>query len=458
MYNGSQESLLPHLISKELFQVFDEAALRDLEHELEWVEVTEGEALFHQGEIGDSMYVLVRGRLGVTVRHSDGNSQIVDTLKPGAPVGEIALLTGHLRTASVHALEDAGLIRLSRESLARLAATHPQAMSTLAKSIVPRLQQAQLAQALLGLFGTLRPEVLEDLQAEFEWRHLSTGEELFHQGAPARALYVVVTGRLRFVLENPDGSPRATGEMGPGESVGEVALLTGEPRSATVYAVRETDVVRLTRERFESLAERHPQTMLHIAGHITRRLMQTIRAAPGATVRPTTFAILPLTNHSQLVEITQRLVETLGRFGPTLHLNSERFNVYFGGNDVAQTDEDHPSDVALRGWLSRQESRHQYILYEADNSWTPWTQRCLRQSDRILLVAEAGTRPHLGEVGAAIQRMERPPHVELLLLQPPGQARAAETEKWLALGPFRAHHHVRVEQREDVTRVARRMT
>jgi NTE family protein len=109
-------------------------------------------------------------------------------------------------------------------------------------------QITRLAEALPRLFGTLGEGTLREIAERVDWLHLRTGDRLIAQGELRDDLFIPVTGRLQAVAEEIGVEPKVLGEISCGESAGEMALLTGEPRSASIYAVRDSVVVRLTRE------------------------------------------------------------------------------------------------------------------------------------------------------------------------------------------------------------------
>ena len=111
--------------------------------------------LFNQGELGDSLYILLDGRLGVRLALTDGTVQDLDELTPGTTVGEMALLTGQPRAATVYALVGSQLARLDRADFERLARDHPLELRHFAEGILPRLRRARLAVALRAAFGPL---------------------------------------------------------------------------------------------------------------------------------------------------------------------------------------------------------------------------------------------------------------------------------------------------------------
>ena len=454
----SLTTLIFRVISNGLFDVFDAATLSDVEGELQWVPLGCEEALFRQGEPGDAMYVLTRGRLQITVESPDGTELVIDELEPGVTVGEMALLTGQPRVATVSAAEEAELVRLSRAAFDRLTAKNPAAMKRFAEAIVPRLQRTQLVDVLNALLGPLTTPALHEMQARLEWRHLANGETLFRPGDPGDSLYIVVNGRFARVAQHPDGQTRVVGEVSRGELIGELELLAGGVHATTVLAVRDSDVVRLTRPSFEHLLEQYPHAMMRIAQTMARGLQSGL-ASPsrqGSTV--VALSVIPVSRDVPLRAFAQRPVDELVRSGPALYLNSERIDSLVGKQGIAQTPEDHPANITLASWLSRQESQYRYIVYEADPVWSDWTSRCVRQADRILLVGRAELDPGPGAIETEIRQLRVAGRQDLVLLQPESRPHPTGTAKWLEARSVETHHHVRLHRDADIARLVRRLT
>ena len=121
------------------------ADAEELLGELEAVDVAGGDWLFHQGELADSLYFLVRGRLQVWIEpdeeHDDRPAQLLGEVTPGESVGEIGLLAGGLRTAGIRAIRDSHLLKLDRESFERFAAQHPNLVMQLAGGVARLLSK-----------------------------------------------------------------------------------------------------------------------------------------------------------------------------------------------------------------------------------------------------------------------------------------------------------------------------
>jgi NTE family protein len=152
-------------------------------------------------------------------------------------------------------------------------------------------EEAHAALAASPLFGTLEPDVLRRLVPRFRRVHVRAGATLFRHGDTGDALFVVVSGRLRAVLIDDAGTERSLGEIGHGETVGEMAVLTGEARMGSVIAVRDTELIRLDRVEFERLTTARPRLMLELTRVLITRYRDTLREPRVARFR--TLAVLP---------------------------------------------------------------------------------------------------------------------------------------------------------------------
>lgn len=456
-YEPDTTPALDILSATPLFGRLDRAARAALADDMELVSLAAGERLFQQGDPGDSLYVVERGLLEVSIQDASGLTQVLDRLDAGSTVGEMALLTGQPRTAEVTAVVDSRLLRISKTGFDHLAAINPGIASGFAMAIAPRLQRLKLAEILSRIFGEIDPNTLHTIQDRITWRRLWSGEALFRQGDIGTSMYIVVNGRLQIVLEEPEkGGEEVIGEIGAGETAGEFALLTDDVRSATLYASRDTDVVEITRPVFESLIREHPRAMAEIARLIVVRQKRTLRATPRDLPGAQTIAIIPAgDSEADLADFADLLRASLAIYGPTKVITSERFDSEYGKQGAAQTELDDALSIVINGWLQEQESRHRHILYVADRNLSVWTQRCLAQADSVLLVAGATGDPGLNPLENYCNPRSRK---ELVLLHAAGTEKPSGTLAWLSPRDVAAHHHIRTGDSSHWERLARRLT
>jgi lysophospholipid hydrolase len=465
-YQSSIEELMAFLTTTDLFSRFDEAILHKIRAALEVIQVASNEMIVRQGDTDDDLYLVVRGGLQVVAGYETGAPQILNELGPGESVGELAFLSGRKRTATVVAAAESTLLRLTKTHLDALAQEHPEAVQTVYRALQEQSRRRRLRTALQStrIFGTLDPALMRELETELAWVTLRGGETLIRQGEPGDCLYVVISGRLRIVLEQEGQEVRTVREVGRGESIGEMALISGEQRSATVYAIRDSEVAQLSQTGFNRLLAQYPHA---ITNTFTRSILESLTRQlagekPGLDA-VTTVALLPIHKEVPLAEFAHRFVEALTAIGPTLHLSNVRVDSLLGKTGMAQVDSvtGQATDAQLVAWLSEQETKYRHIVYEADPAPTAWSQRCLRQADHILLIGQASADPTPDELETALLGSEggrSRKRKSLVLLHRTGARMPRGTQRWLALRQVDQHYHVRWCHEADFGRLARCVT
>ncbi len=290
--------------------------------------------------------------------------------------------------------------------------------------------------ALLGafqLFRDLDAATLAAIATEIEWFSLPGGACLFEAGAAPDALYLVISGCLGAYTHTPAGQTRLAGRIAAGETVGEMALISGHPRTARVVALRDTEIGRFSRQAFEHLLLDHPQAMLRVAQLTVQRLERSLRQ-PRSSARPVprTFALVPHDIEVNVAQVATQLLNALRRHG--------RAELVWSARGAEHTSH----------WFHNVEAANDFVVYVADPRATSWSKLCLRQADAVLLVARAEAVPTPWPLPA-----ERIRNAELILVHEDHAVRSG-TRRWLDQQPVASHHHVRNEQ--DVARVARLLT
>jgi len=311
-----------------------------------------------------------------------------------------------------------------------------------------------LAQHLERLFGPLEPATLDFLRGHLQWVDLPGGAPLMTQGEPGNDAYLLVSGRLRAHIRDEQGQSRMVREMSRGEVIGELAMYTGDPRSATVVAVRDSVLVRLNREHFAPLLATSPAVSIVFTRQIIRRLQTEHQQRKLAA--PVTIGLLAISDGVALGEFARGLTAELSRYGRVRALDAAAMDGELGVPGMtARSDADSARRMALA--IDALEAQHDFLLLLADAQVSPWTRCCIGHSDELLLVAEATQPPRLHPLEAPLTERRTPGEAAeiLVLLQPVAQASARGTRDWLARRPVSGHVHVRHDYAADMARLAR---
>ena len=144
----------------------------------------------------------------------------------------------------------------------------------------------------IELFAGIERPALERLAEHATLVHVPGGDTVMREGEQADALYVVASGRLQAFVGG-DGGESLVGEIGRGEVIGEMGVLADEPRSATVRALRDSNLIHIPADQFIRFLRAEPDELFAISQLLIQRLRRSIRAeAGGASVR--TITVVPV--------------------------------------------------------------------------------------------------------------------------------------------------------------------
>lgn len=303
------------------------------------------------------------------------------------------------------------------------------------------------------LFGSYDTKILKKIASMLGVISLHGGQVLMHQNQPGDSLYIVMIGRLQASILTPSGEEKV-GEIGHGELVGEIALLIGENRTATVRAIRDSLLLEFTKDKFDQLSKSHPEIAMDIARFCVKRLVKK-KHQRGKDV---TLVFAPASKNPLFSEFVKKIADLLETVGPILYLNHKRFDELYG-SDAAETPADSERNTQITQWLYEQENHHRFIIYETDDTLTHWTMRCLRQADHILLVGLFGEDPSLNEIENELMKSPEFPlaKVDLVLLHETNNS-PVNTNAWLSLRDVNDHFHVRTNLSKDYAKLLRFLT
>ena len=426
-----------------------EPVISDLARELEVLSFNSGDVLIQEGALDDGLYIILEGRVAVAAQ-----GKALADLGRGETVGELALLTGDPRSRTVTAIESVRAARLSRAAFEQWVRRHPEAAKRVIAVMIDRLRRSRLAFALHlnDLLGKLDPLALQDLESELQLVTLRSGEMLHRQGDSGDTLGIVVSGRLRIIVRRESGE-QYEAELGRGETVGEMSVMSSEPRTASVVAIRDTHVAVLSRAGYERLLVKHPLTITQI---VTGSLINRLRNMNGGVQRKstlTTVALVPASRDVPFGSFAAELAASFARIGKTRLLSSDSVDRSLGKKGAAQVTEQHGRHVTMIEWLHKQELDHEYIIYQLDPDLSEWSRRCIRQSDQVLIVGEGCCSGEIGELERHLLPSQRK---TLALLQTSKEP--ARSAAWIDNRQVERHHHVRLGEVRDMDRLARFLT
>lgn len=254
----------------------DEEALTAVEKVCVLRKFKKGEKIVEEGEKSDSLFIILSGKVHVFKMDRDGAIKFMDELGEGNFFGEISLLTGKPRTATVVAGEDCTLYEISKNNIEKLEEEYPQIKTVLTDFYKIRILDSLLA--FSPLFSDLDADDRKYVLTKFKPDVYQPGEVIVREGAEGDFLFVIRSGTVEVKTKDIKGREIKLAELGPGDFFGEIALITNNPRTATVVALTRVGILKMTKEDFKEVIQLYPSVLERGIEYVRKRAEETLVA------------------------------------------------------------------------------------------------------------------------------------------------------------------------------------
>jgi len=222
-------------ISKALHSL-SQQELVQVSAQLDPISYPPGETIFKQGDPADKFYIIIKGQVEVVVPHESGEEVVSATLSKGQFFGEMGLLQGGTRTATIRATNEAEVIlmALERDTFSQLMGKSDLTHEAIAKLMRQRISADRMLSKLIELDNRQEPD-LKSERLQFE-----PGQVIIRQGESGNRFYFITKGEVEVIKETETGETLLA-RLSSGQYFGEIDLLYNRRRSATVRAAQDRD-------------------------------------------------------------------------------------------------------------------------------------------------------------------------------------------------------------------------
>jgi CRP-like cAMP-binding protein/CheY-like chemotaxis protein len=137
------------------------------------------------------------------------------------------------------------------------------------------------------IFRMLSKESIDFIVERLKFKTFGTNEIICKIGDPGDTMYIIISGSVDVIITDQEGNEQIVATSGPGDYFGEMALLTGEPRSATVRTREDSEMFLLVQKDFDVILERFPSISLSMSKVVSKRLRETLSKASTLPKRET---------------------------------------------------------------------------------------------------------------------------------------------------------------------------
>uniref|UniRef100_A0AAQ5Z7K5 lysophospholipase n=1 Tax=Amphiprion ocellaris TaxID=80972 RepID=A0AAQ5Z7K5_AMPOC len=360
--------------------------------------VKAGSVVARQGDQEVSIQFVISGLLHVYQRMIDREEETrLFLTHPGELVGHLAVLTGEPLIFTVRAQRDCSFLSISKTHFYEIMRVEPKVVLNVAHTVVRRMSS-----------------FVRQIDFALDWMAVEAGRAVYRQEEKSDSTFIVLSGRLRSVIMKEDGKKELIGEYGRGDLIGVVEALTHQNRATTVHAVRDSELAKLPEGALSSIKRKFPQVVTRLIHLLGQKILQQVNGpltgvlalhTPGSkwdagnqASNLSTVAVLPVSEEVPLTAFTLELQHALIAIG----------NAAF--------------------------------LYQTDSTLTPWTQRCIRQADCIIIVGLGEQDPAVGELERMLEGSAVRAQKQLVLLHREDGPPPKGTVNWLNMRSWISRH------------------
>jgi len=260
---------------------------------------------------------------------------------------------------------------------------------------------------------------------------LKAGESLFSQGEPANSFYIVHSGTLGVFVEHDGLQKRLVTLIGRGETLGELSILDGDTRSASVVALRDSELLEIERTRFEELIDDHPSIAVSMSRVLAERLREATANRP-FRLRPKVLTFIGTSRSIDIVEMANRVASIVhADCGEKVFVQEGKAEDWSGAR------------------LGELEAQYDLIFLCCSLDDETWMRSCARQSERICLVADFGEESSHEISRGFLEIQHDHQMVDLFILHDDAEVCPVATGQYLEKIDANRHFHIRKSAQED---------
>jgi len=250
---AAKEERLPPI---PLFSDLKKEELSRVMEKIQAKQFAKGMIICKEGEPGNSIFIISHGKVGIFRQNLQAEKIWINELKEGDFFGEFGFFSSSRRNASVEALKDTEVLEISKEDFQEIIQEFPSVSAVLFKFYKERVLDTLLATS--ELFQSFSPLERKEILDKFTVEEFPQGAIVMEEGAPGDSMYIIKKGEVEVFTFDAKGAELTLARLKEGDFCGEISLITGKPRTASVKVLQPTELVCLAKNDFDQIIARHP--------------------------------------------------------------------------------------------------------------------------------------------------------------------------------------------------------
>jgi cAMP-dependent protein kinase regulator len=258
-----------------LFSGLSPEAFCSVVDKLKEKQINKGDILCNEGDKGDSIFIISEGEVSIIRKDSLGKDVNLSKLSDGDFFGEFAFFAKTNRLATVVAEKDTLIFEITNDDIEEIIKKYAEV-----KDVLFDFYKERVIVNLLAMSPVFSPCTLEERHEvinRFTMKEYKIGEDVIREGDAGDSIFLIKSGQVKITI-NKEGKVIDLAELNAGDFFGEIALVTGQPRTATVTAKTEAELLELKKVDFDDMLAKHPEINGILQDYLQNRAKKTISA------------------------------------------------------------------------------------------------------------------------------------------------------------------------------------
>ena len=456
------------LQESELFKQTDIKTLEKIILKSKYYKSKENEIIFDLGDDAFSgIILLIHGKIK-TFTNQEKPAEIVNEILKGDIFNILSIFHEDLRSFAATSVEESEFLFIPKDVLENICQTDKIFHNNLHKKITLEFNKHKLEKILANFYSKeVDNNILKELMNSGEWINLKDNTKLFEFGEQSDSIFFLIRGFLKAFIPNKS-ELQEVGEIKEGEVIGEMGLLSDEPRSASIYSTRESLLFKITKDKFDNLMLKNPSVLFALSKQIILRFKknQNLKNENENTI------FLNLLHTSKNLDNSivnsnfgKSMEKALNKYEKAYYLNKTIVEEVLSIKNINKTLESDGKSFILDDFINKISKDYKYIILDSEINNTPWTTWCTTLSDKYLFLLNPSLGIDNDEIINLMNNIQSdtPNHLmvdrQLIICHDNKNIFPSGTIEHLnALDPVSIHYHINIKQENDFLRLARMIT
>ena len=317
----------------------------------------------------NNFIMIINGECELT----DSDNKIIRILKEGDFFGLVSILSNSKKGQNLVSKTDITTLELSQHDLNKLTNKYPDIKDKLLDILNIKLFNPEINSALEKIAKGIDDETIFELKKNLSWKTLKDSEILFNENDPGDSCYIIMSGKVQAIKNYGFENQLILGELGRGDIIGDMALITQENRSATIKASKLTRLIYFSKETFNRVMFKNPQALMEVSKALINRLKYTDENDNSLNL---VIGVISLVESEKNVDFIRCFEKTLKLYGSTALIDE---------NKIDSNQEYFNLEILIENIIAKENF---LILKSNDMGNKDWKSKIVQFSDKIVVLCD----------------------------------------------------------------------